>query len=77
LPLLISAINAPAQTYQGVELFPKLSDKAACLFRSLIKNHPFLDGNKRTGVVTTVFFLFQNFRILLAAQGELADLALQ
>jgi len=59
-PSLLSAINAPRATFDGRELYPSICDKAATLFRSLIKNHPFVDGNKRTALVTVVLFFETN-----------------
>lgn len=44
--LLDSAVNAPFQTFGGVELYPTILEKAARLGFGLIQNHPFLDGNK-------------------------------
>ena len=43
--LLDSAVNAPFQTFGGVELYPTILEKAARLGFGLIQNHPFLDGN--------------------------------
>ena len=47
--LLDSAINAPFQSFGGEELYPTLLEKAARLGYGIISNHPFFDGNKRTG----------------------------
>ena len=47
--LLDSAINTPFQTYDSEELYPTLLDKASRLCFGLVKNHPFVDGNKRIG----------------------------
>ena len=47
--LLESAIAQPQQTFDGVELYPSLAEKAARYAYGIIKNHPFADGNKRTG----------------------------
>ena len=49
--LLESSINRPFQTFDGQELYPNPVDKAAALFESIITNHPFIDGNKRTAYV--------------------------
>lgn len=49
--ILESAINRPYQTFDGKELYPSPIDKAATIFESLISNHPFIDGNKRTAYV--------------------------
>ena len=58
--LLDSAINTPFQTFGGIELYPTLFDKAARLGYGLIKNHPFLDANKRTGTGAMLVFLMIN-----------------
>lgn len=55
--LLDSAINAPFQSYGGEELYPTLLQKAARLGYGLIKNHPFVDGNKRIGTHVMLVFL--------------------
>jgi death-on-curing protein len=58
--LLISAIGRPMTTFEGIELYPMLSDKAAALMHSLIFNHPFIDGNKRTAITAAAMFLLRN-----------------
>ena len=58
--LLQSAVLRPRQTFSGVELYPDLPSKAAALFESLICNHPFVDGNKRTAVAVVETFLDVN-----------------
>ena len=45
--MLESALAQPLMTFGGGELYPTISDKASALGFSLIKNHPFVDGNKR------------------------------
>ena len=47
--LLESAINAPLQAFGGIEFYPTIIDKSVRLGFGLIKNHPFIDGNKRIG----------------------------
>lgn len=47
--LLLSALGQPLQTFGGEELYPDLISKAAALGYFLIRNHPFVDGNKRIG----------------------------
>ena len=49
--LLESALNRPLQTFDGQQLYPTAIDKAAAILESIVKNHPFIDGNKRTGYV--------------------------
>jgi death-on-curing protein len=51
LGILESAINRPYQTFDKNELYPDPEDKAAAIFESIISNHPFVDGNKRTAYV--------------------------
>ena len=58
--LLDSALNSLFQTFDGNELYPDIFDKAAQLCYSLVENHPFADGNKRTGVHLTLLFLKLN-----------------
>jgi death-on-curing protein len=45
---LESALGRPFQTFDGEDLYPNPVDKAAAIFESIISNHPFVDGNKRT-----------------------------
>ena len=58
--LLDSALNAPFQTFAGVELYPSLLEKASRLGYGLIQNHPFVDGNKRIGLHVMLVFLQLN-----------------
>jgi len=55
--LLHSAIARPFATFGGQELYPTDFEKAAALFHSLIKSHPFMDGTKRTAFAAALFFL--------------------
>ncbi|MBQ3922748.1 MAG: type II toxin-antitoxin system death-on-curing family toxin [Spirochaetales bacterium] len=55
--LLDSALNAPFQSFEGSELYPSIVEKAAHLGYGLIKNHPFIDGNKRIGTHVMLVFL--------------------
>ncbi len=57
---LRSALLRPFQTFDNAELYPGVLDKAASLLESLLNNHPFIDGNKRTGYVLTRLFLLAN-----------------
>lgn len=70
LNLLASAVARPKATFAG-ELYPDLFSKAAALIDSLIRNHPFVDGNKRTGIASGALFLVQNGRRLTATNSEL------
>ena len=55
--LLESAIARPFQTFGGEDLYQTIFEKAAALGESLIKNHPFIDGNKRTGMLAMAALL--------------------
>jgi death-on-curing protein len=57
--LLQSAIQRPFQTFGGEDLYPTVYEKAAALGESLIENHPFVDGNKRTGALAMFTFLME------------------
>ncbi len=70
LNLLRSAVARPQATFSG-DLYPDLFSKAAALMDSLIRNHAFVDGNKRTGVTSAAMFLRQNGRRLTATNLEL------
>jgi death-on-curing protein len=67
---LISAVASPA-SFDDQDLYPDLFTKAAALMDSLIRNHPFLDGNKRTGIAAAALFLRINGYRLNAASTEL------
>lgn len=75
--LLESAINAPFQTFDNREAFPSIQQKAARLGYGLIKNHAFLDGNKRIGTHIMLVFLALNKIELDYTQTELSDTILK
>jgi death-on-curing protein len=75
--LLESALARPRATSGGEDLYPDLWHKAAALMHSLIKNHPFVDGNKRTALTATGLFLELNGYMLTASNDEAACFALQ
>ena len=54
--LLESAVNAPFQTFDDMPLYKTIEAKAARLGYSLVNNHPFVDGNKRTGMMAMLLF---------------------
>ena len=58
--LLESALSAPFQSFAGTSAYPSLQQKAARLGYGLVKNHPFVDGNKRTGAHVMLVFLAVN-----------------
>lgn len=58
--MLESAVARPQASAFGSDAYPTLTDKAAALLHSLILNHPFIDGNKRTGIISMIEFLSRN-----------------
>lgn len=71
LGLLESAVARPQAAFDGEDLYPDLWRKTAALMQSLIQNHPFVDGNKRTGITAAAMFLRRNGRILQTSSAEL------
>lgn len=71
--LLDSALAAPFQTFDGQSLLPTIQQKAARLGFGLIKNHPFVDGNKRIGAHITLTVLAINGIELEYDQKELYE----
>jgi len=57
---LESAIAQPKATFEGVDLYPGLVEKAAALGFSLLQGHAFVDGNKRVGHAAMETFLILN-----------------
>lgn len=55
--MLHAAAARPFATFAGQDLYPSDFEKAAALFHSLIKSHPFMDGTKRTAFAATLYFL--------------------
>ncbi len=68
--LLESAIAQPRMTFGGEDLYPSLLEKAAALGFSIIVNHPFVDGNKRTGHAAVETFLVLNGMEINASVDE-------
>lgn len=75
--MLDSALNAPFQTFGKEDMYPSLQQKAARLCFGLVKNHPFVDGNKRIGAHAMLVFLALNGVELQHLQAELSDVILQ
>lgn len=71
LGLLLSALARPQATFDGQDLYPDLFHKAGALMESLLQNHPFVDGNKRTAITAVAMFLRLNGYRLIASNAEL------
>ena len=77
LGALESAVAQPRMTFGGHELYPTPIEKACALAFSLIRNHPFVDGNKRTGHAAMEMFLVLNGIEIQASADEQEDLILR
>jgi len=60
LGLIESAVGRPQASFDGKDLYKTIFSKAAALLQSLLKNHPFVDGNKRTALTSAGIFLKLN-----------------
>jgi len=74
---LESVVSTQTQIVFGEELYPSVHDKAAAIIRSIIGDHPFTDGNKRTAMLAGLTFLEINGYEFMAHDGELEDFAVQ
>lgn len=75
--LLESALSAPFQSFDGMDSFPSTQQKAARPGFGLIKNHAFVDGNKRIGTHVMLVFLALNGIELEYTQEELSNIILR
>ena len=55
-----SSISTIYQSFGGNDLYPSLEDKASALLYFIVKNHSFIDGNKRIGATIFLYFLDKN-----------------
>jgi len=76
LGLLESAVAMPQATFGGAYLHGTLYEMAAAYLFHIAKNHPFLDGNKRTALACALSFLRLNALKVKAGEDELVDLVL-
>ena len=74
--LLESAILRPLQTFDSAELYPSIEEKASAIIESIITNHPFIDGNKRTGYTLFRIFLLSKGKDIICSQDEKYDFVL-
>lgn len=74
--LLSSALAMPRAMFGGEFLHPTLPEMAAAYLFHVCQNHPFLDGNKRTGLAACLAFLWLNDHEIVADPDELTELVL-
>lgn len=77
LGLLESAVYRPQASFDRKDLYIETFDKAAALLQSLLKNHPFVDGNKRTALTSAGIFLKINGYSLVNAHEEEVNFAIK
>jgi len=68
-----SAIGQIHQTFDGAELYPTLEEKAATLFYLIVKNHAFVDGNKRIAAACFLYFMERNGVLYTSQGGTIID----
>lgn len=74
--LLDSALNSPFHSFEGKDIYKSIQSKAARLGFSLVNNHPFWDGNKRTGILAMIVFLEINGIEIVCTDEEIIALGL-
>ena len=74
---LLESAARPRATFGGEDLYPDLFSQAAALMDSLIRNHPFVDGNKRTGITAAGLFLRRNGYRLTAKNSDLLSITMK
>ena len=77
LGLLESAVLRPEASFDGEELYPDIFLKAGALIHSLLRNHAFVDGNKRTSMFSAMTFLELNGYEFVSEQMEIVNFALK
>lgn len=76
LGIIVGLESSPRQSVFGKELHPTLFHKAAVYMHTIITQHPFLDGNKRTGIMSAFTFLEVNGYKITATDSEVFEYAL-
>jgi death-on-curing protein len=76
IELLKSALGIPMATFGGEFLHTDVFEMAAAYLFHLVKNHPFLDGNKRVGAVAALVFLLLNGHDFDAPEDDLVEMVL-
>jgi death-on-curing protein len=72
-----SVVATQTQEVFGAEVYTSVYEKAAAIMRGIIQDHPFIDGNERTAVVSTISFLIWNGIDFRAKKCELEDFAVK
>ena len=75
--MLESAVGRPFATFGGEDLYPDVFMKAGAFIQSIVKNHPFIDGNKRTAFSGTIGFLLASGAIVSANTNQVVKFMLK
>lgn len=76
LGMLLSASGRPQASFEEADLYTDLFTKTAALMDSLVRNHPFIDGNKRTAILSAAMFLRINGYRLVVPNDEMVRFTL-
>ena len=76
LTMLLSALGRPQASFEKKDLYPDLFIKTAALMDSLVRNYPFVDGNKRTAIASAAIFLALNGYHLVVDNDEMVRFTL-
>jgi death-on-curing protein len=74
---LEAALSRPFATFDQKDLYPTPVEKAAAILESILINHPFIDGNKRTGYVLMRLTLMEGGFDIKASQQEKYEFVIQ
>ncbi|GAB5465653.1 MAG: hypothetical protein Kapaf2KO_10890 [Candidatus Kapaibacteriales bacterium] len=74
--MLESALARPYQTFDNIDLYPTAIEKSAALLQSIVTNHPFIDGNKRTAYTLFRLSLLKSGFDINASQEEKYNLVI-
>lgn len=77
LDLLLSSIARPQASFGGSDLYKNINEKGASIVHSIILNHPFIDGNKRTAITSLARFLHINGFKLSATDEQIVKFMLK
>lgn len=75
--MLESAVGRPFATFGGEDLYPNILMKAGAFIQSIVKNHPFIDGNKRTAFTGAITFLLTNGTFVSADTNQVVKFMLR
>ncbi len=77
LDLLLSSIARPQASFGGSDLYKNIYEKGSSIVHSIILNHPFIDGNKRTAITSLARFLHINSFELSATNNQVIEFMLK